>query len=211
MPVDIHTHIIKNIGNQSVYNIPLQDADSFFLTGTTGLFSVGVHPWYINEQYSNETLKKLNTRLSNEQIIFVGECGLDNKIDTPLQIQAGIFEKQIQLSEEKQKPVIIHCVGHYNELLNLKKQWKPTQKWIIHGFRGKPQLAEQILKAGCDLSFGEHFNADSIKITPISNLYIETDESKLPVKEIYCRIAAIKGCSVKDLNAGELLLRDIIK
>ena len=85
--------------------------------------------------------------------------------------------------------------------------FNPSQKWIVHGFRGKPQLAGQLLKAGIDLSFGEKFNPESIQITPIERLFIETDESAMPIERIYEQIARIRGCKINDLNAGNVLLR----
>ena len=106
------------------------------------------------------------------------------------------------------KPLIIHCVGYFNELLALKKKWNPTQLWIIHGFRGKPELAAQTLKSGCALSYGEHFNAESVRLTPIEKIFVETDESILNINEIYQNIAIIKVCKIEDLNAGIQLLEE---
>jgi TatD DNase family protein len=97
-------------------------------------------------------------------------------------------------------------VGYYNELFDLKKRCNPSVRWIIHGFRGKPQLAEQALKAGFDLSFGEKLNEQSVRITPLENLFVETDESLLPIEQIYEKIASIRHCNIEDLNAGRKLL-----
>jgi TatD DNase family protein len=46
-------------------------------------------------------------------------------------------------------------------------------------------LAKQALKAGCYLSFGEHFNPESVRITPPEKKLFETDESELSIEEIY--------------------------
>ena len=86
----------------------------------------------------------------------------------------------------------------------------PKQMWIIHGFRGKPQLAGQALNAGCALSFGEHFNSESVRLTPTDRLFIETDESTMLVSEIYQSISKIKDCTVEALNAGENLLKNLL-
>ena len=121
-------------------------------------------------------------------------------------VQIQVLEKQIELSEKVKKPLIIHCVGCFNELFDLKKHWNPSQIWIIHGFRGKPELAGQALKVGCYLSFGEHFNTQSVRITPIDKLFVETDESKMSIEELYHQIAVVKGCSIEELSAGDLVM-----
>jgi TatD DNase family protein len=124
-------------------------------------------------------------------------------------VQAEYFERQIVIAEKYEKPVIIHCVGYFNELMALKKQINPTQMWIIHGFRGKPQLAVQLLKAGFFLSFGEKFNAESVRITPTDKIFAETDESKKSIIEIYHNLALAKQCKPEELVAGTRLFKKI--
>jgi TatD DNase family protein len=83
--------------------------------------------------------------------------------------------------------------------MSIRKEIAPKQAWIIHGFRGKPQLAEQFIKNGFYISFGEMFNAESLKATPKEKLFIESDESKTGINEIYSRVAETLGCSVEEL------------
>ena len=97
------------------------------------------------------------------------------------------------------KPLIIHCVKAFDSIIALHKEYRPQQAWIIHGFRGKPQLAEQLTRAGLSLSLGEHFNEESARIILAEKLFIESDESKVPIEEIYARIAKARGCSVEEL------------
>ncbi|NDV46666.1 hypothetical protein D0T49_06360 [Paludibacter sp. 221] len=207
MFVDIHSHkfAVDDIGTV-IYNVPIAKADTIFCSDMKGFFSVGFHPWYL-DVYSAELMDMMKMWTDDSRLIAIGECGLDKNSKFDIERQIEIFEKQINLSESKHKPLIIHCVGCYNELFDLRKRRKPQQLWIIHGFRGKPQLAEQALKAGCSLSFGEHFNEDSVRITPIDNLYIETDESDMPIGDIYEKIAMVKKCAVEDLCAGRELLK----
>ena len=187
MLFDIHTHKKPVSGSSAVHNIALADVESFLISDMQAQFSTGVHPCFIDDS-ADEWLEKMKTWLNDARFTAVGECGLDKNSETPLEKQIEIFKKQIALSENSKKPLIIHCVGCFNELFELKKQLNPQQKWIIHGFRGKPQLAKQALKAGCYLSFGEHFNPESVRITPSERLFIETDESDLLIEEIYGKI-----------------------
>jgi TatD DNase family protein len=205
--VDIHTHSNHSTASHiSVRNLTFGEAEDFFASDKQAFCSVGVHPWHV-DTFSEEKLSKLEMWAKENRLIAVGECGLDKHSNAGFEKQLSVFEAQITISEKSSKPLIIHCVGYFNELFALKKKWNPTQLWIIHGFRGKPELAAQALKAGCALSYGEHFNAASVQLTPIEALFVETDESELNISEIYQHIANAKACKMKDLSAGMHLLK----
>ena len=205
MFVDIHSHKLLVSDSWVVYNIPLAQADAVFAAEAKVLFSVGFHPCML-ETFSPERMEKMKEWAADTRFVAIGECGLDKNSEASPEKQIEVFEKQVLLSEEKQKPLIIHCVGRFNELFELKRQWNPKQTWIIHGFRGKPQLAEQALKAGCSLSFGEYFNSESVRLTSLEKLFVESDESNMPIAAIYANVAKARNCSVNELNAGEKLL-----
>jgi TatD DNase family protein len=210
MIVNIHTHSNLQSDYPFIRNLTFVEAEEIFESNEKGFFSVGFHPWNSN-QISEELFKKIEKWSADNRFITIGECGLDKNSKFDLDIQMEVFKRQILLSETLQKPLIIHCVGSFNELFELKKQLKPKQRWIIHGFRGKPELAKQALTAGCSLSFGEHFNVESVRMTPVEKLFVETDESSVSIETIFARIAEIKGVDQKQLNAGELLLRNQIQ
>lgn len=203
---DIHRHLIPVLPDEiAVRNLNPEDTEGELASPAVGFFSVGVHPCYL-ENLQEDWFEKLSVLGADPRIVMIGECGFDRNSDSSTELQTEIFEKHLLLSENLSKPMIIHCVGRFNELIALRKIHQPTQKWIIHGFRGKPSLAEQLLCAGCDISFGARWNAESVKRVPAERLYVETDESAKPVAEIYNEIAAIKGCKPADLTAGSLLL-----
>ncbi len=70
----------------------------------------------------------------------------------------------------------------------MKKEIRPQQAWIIHGFRGKPQQMEQLINQGFLLSFGAHFNEESLRLIPKDKFFLETDETTLSIIEIYQRV-----------------------
>lgn len=205
MLIDIHTHKFPTADHIAIYNVPMVQAETVFLSNAKGYFSVGFHPWLI-DAFSEELQEKMKHWVYDKRLIAVGECGFDKNSQATYEKQLKVFEKQVEMSEQIGKPLLIHCVGYFNELFDLKKSWNPRQPWIIHGFRGKPQLAEQALKAGCNLSFGEYFNPESILITPIKNLFVETDESNFSIDQIYQNIALVKKCPIEELNAGEKIV-----
>ncbi|HET7733708.1 MAG TPA: TatD family hydrolase [Paludibacter sp.] len=201
MFVDIHTHTKSKTRQPSIRNLTLSEAEAFFSSNTEEIVSVGIHPWHADD-FTEETICDIEKWLADKRLAAIGECGLDKNSKATIAKQLFIFNKQIELSERFQKPLIIHCVGCFNELFELKHSLKPQQLWIIHGFRGKPELAKQALKNGCALSFGEHFNPESVRVTPIEKLYIETDESDLQIEEVYAQIAITKDCTPTHLSAG---------
>ena len=208
MFVDIHTHNSSKSDFPAVRNLTFQEAEIIFSSSETGFFSVGIHPWTAHTTPVKE-LSDLEDWASDKRFIAVGECGLDKNSKASLLTQIDIFKKQIELSEKIQKPLIIHCVGCFNEIFQLKKELNPTQCWIIHGFRGKPELAAQALKNSCALSFGEHFNEESVRLTPIDKLFVESDDNPLSIEFMYKKLAAIKKIDANEINAGTKLLEQI--
>ena len=158
--------------------------------------SVGLHPWYI-EANREEHLRILGEVAGKKRVVMIGETGLDKLCKTDFELQQTVFLRQIELAEEVQKPLIIHCVKAWPELIAIRKKVLPSVPWIIHGFRGKPELARQLLDMDMYLSFGEKFNAESLRITPLERLCTETDESKSSIEEIYRKIAELKEISVE--------------
>lgn len=191
MLTDIHTHHFPPIGQRAIYNIRIDEQGFEFVRQENLYYSAGIHPWD-TETVNQNLLEKLYNTLLDKDIVAVGECGLDKNAAVAYEHQEQLFLHHIQLSEELFKPLIIHCVGYFNELIALRKKLNPTQDWIVHGFRGKAQLAEQLLKAGFHLSFGEKFNPEAVRICPPERMLIETDESELTIQEIYEAIKNIQ-------------------
>ena len=208
MYVDIHTHTKSDIIHPAIRNLTFSEAETFFLSDSKETVSVGIHPWHVDD-LPEEAISSLRKWAKDKRLIMIGECGLDKNGKASVEKQLFVFNKQIEISEHVQKPLIIHCVGLFNQLFELKKNLKPQQPWIIHGFRGKPGIAKQALMNGCALSFGEHFNPESVMTTPIEKLFIETDESNLSIEEIYGQIAIVKHCIPAILNAGEVFIQQL--
>lgn len=204
--IDAHTHHADRGNPFAVRNLSLEEIESFLETDKNEFCSAGIHPWEVH-LHSTEILTKIEEALADPRIKAVGECGLDRNSKATIKEQLFFFERQVQFSEKFSKPIIIHCVAAFNELINLRKKLKPTQNWVVHGFRGKPQLAKQLLNAGFAISYGEHFNPESVAVTPLEKLCIETDESDIPIEEIYKSIAAIKHCRTHELNGACNLLK----
>lgn len=204
--IDVHTHNPHRENILAINNLSVSEFEHTDLSKKFQYYSIGIHPWEVHETNSN-ALEKLDLLAANDSIKAIGECGLDKNSKAGIKEQCYYFERQVQISEEHQKPLIIHCVASFNEIISMRKKLHPSQDWIIHGFRGKPQLAKQLLANGFYLSFGEKYNIQSVEVTPIEKICIETDTSSVDLITLYKDIASIKACLPKELNAACRLLK----
>lgn len=117
-------------------------------------FSIGVHPWYVSE--SDRDIKDKLDKASNSGAVAVGEIGLDLKIESPsFALQREIFELQLQYAVETDIPVIIHCRGAFNELIeSINRFGVPQRGGIIHAYSGSLELTEILIKKGLSFSMG---------------------------------------------------------
>ncbi len=138
-----------------------------------GFYSIGIHPW--DTPTPEEALRVLEHSASeNETVVAIGECGLDALRGAPLDQQEEVFVAQVRIAEKLGLPLIIHCVRALDRLLRLRKL-HPGGQWVLHGFRGKPSTARQLLAAGIDLSFGPIRNPEAFAATPPGHRFLETD------------------------------------
>ncbi len=173
---DVHTHSL-HAGPGAIINIepdtPLPPQ---------GTFSTGVHPWRSSEAGTLWPL--VEKTAADPRIAAIGECGLDRLRGAPLPRQAELLRLHALLAERLRKPLIVHCVRAWAELLAAHRAIRPAQPWIIHGFRGAPALARRLLDAGMHISLGERFNPLTAAVIPDSRLHVETDCSSLPIARI---------------------------
>lgn len=197
IPVNIHTHIEPLIPGEAIVNCFPEK----FAPKRRGWYSVGIHPWYITDDISTIVMRScFDVLVQSEQVLAVGEAGLDKLASTPLDKQIEVFEYQAQFAKSYDKPLIIHLVKAMDELLKLKKKIRPTNPWIIHGFRGNAILAEEFLRHGFYLSFGDKYQEEALRTVPADKLFLETDESVVPIDELYRRAARVRGVSPKVLR-----------
>ena len=123
----------------------------------------------------------------------VGEAGLDKLTAAPMELQVRMFEKQVELSEKYRLPLIIHCVKAMDELLAVRKKLNPAQSWIWHGFRGKPQQAEQLIKNGIYSFFRCALSGGTVKGVSVGHLFLETDDSPVDIEEVLRQVAKARS------------------
>lgn len=205
MILDIHTHHPQPYP-QGVINVTVED----FSPVEGQLYSVGIHPWDTSEAVAEERLSLLEKLAAHPQIVAIGECGVDLLKGGPMFRQLQLLKRHIEISEAVKKPVIMHVVKGSDIIMGLKRDLQPEQQWIIHGFRGKPQLAEALLSAGIHLSFGPRYNIDTVKSMPVGRILAETDDSPMTIDEVIASLSEAVGRDllpeIKDATARVLRL-----
>lgn len=192
--LNIHSHLHGDrIHPETIYSFTEDKVPTHF----NGYKSIGVHPWDIeNKDYDFTSLEAHAQEINT---LAIGEAGLDKNIPTPIAVQEEIFIKHIELSEKYKKPLIIHNVRSTPEILKLHKQFKPTQTWIVHGFRGKPALYQEYQRAGIMVSIGSKFNTDTISILSTNQILVETDDSEESIQNVIEAIAERKKITPQEL------------
>lgn len=169
-------------------------------------YSIGIHPWYIDENRLETDLEFIKQKLQLDECLALGECGLDKRIEIPLNLQISVFKKQLELVKETQKSIVLHCVAAYDEVIAIKNEMKIENPMIIHGFSKNEQVAQSLLKNGFYLSFGKYLlrNPDLEKVftfAPENQILLETDTIEESIYQVYEKAAAIKGISVEQMKA----------
>ena len=202
--VDIHTHNAKTDDDLiQIVNLDLNQS-----CPDQGYYCYGIHPWTLDnvDFQLEEAFSSLEERLQLPNVLALGEAGLDKMYKDSFEQQIAIFERQIELSEALQKPMILHDVKSHNEILALRKKHKAKQPWILHGFNGTEQDIQQLTGQGLYLSVGENVLHSERKITkslkniPLDLLFLETDMAETLIQTIYKAAAKILDIDITVLQ-----------
>lgn len=172
---DVHTHNSMADPLTAVRNLSMSELSEWLLGNQPGRFSAGVHPWDAHLPFDFALVQRA---AEDPRLWAVGECGLDKFAQASLEQQTYVFQQHIQLAIEAKKNLIIHCVKHWDTLLQLKKHYGNTHTetlWIIHGFRGKYTQAMQLIDKGFYLSFNMYRDKEKALLLPPERCFFETD------------------------------------
>jgi TatD DNase family protein len=199
--INLHTHKFSNLSDV----IEVVNQYPWEFNSLLSNYSIGIHPWYIDEIRLENDLDIIEQKLQLKECLALGECGLDKRIETPLDIQISVFKKQLEIVKQTNKPIVLHCVAAYDEVIAIKKDMKIDNPMIIHGFSKNEQVAQSLLKNGFYLSFGKYLlrNPDLEKVftfAPENQILLETDTIEESIYQVYEKAALIKGISVDELK-----------
>ncbi len=203
MYIDIHTH--QKQSNSAIFH--LQNIRFAFdeLPSHIGNYSIGLHPWDITNYDGTDLEKELVQAAQKCNAIAIGEIGLDRNCKIPFDVQQAILDIQLKVARQLDLPVILHCVKAYPETLALLQKNNIQSNCIFHGFNKNWSLATLLLEAGCWLSFGKALltNRKLQEVfvqTPLTQLFLETDDTNLHISTIYQQAATLKNIHVEELQ-----------
>ena len=198
MLLDVHTHHLPADPGMAILNQTFDEP----IIPEAHYLSLSVHPWSLTITNLPHQLRWVKSHLSDPRVIALGETGLDKLCAVPLPLQERAFRAMASISEQHRLPLILHVVKCAAEIIALKKELHPSMPWIIHGFRGKVELAQTYLRQGFYLSFGERYQDAALQFVPSSRFLLETDENTVDISELYKRAARLRNLSPDLLVQG---------
>ena len=158
--------------------------------------AVGIHPWMAEKEVFDEAIF--------DNAVAVGEIGLDFACDANRDTQEQVFRAQLAQAEERNLPVILHCVRAFEPMMKILAEYR-LRAVIFHGFIGSVQQAKRAIDAGYYLSFGPNaFRSPktivALQFVPENRLFAETDDSGETIENVYLHIADAREISVEKLK-----------
>ena len=198
--VNIHTHHvgeginILDVGEGKAWVEGEEKRKS--VEGQEVFYSVGVHPMKLDKPGEN-LFAGIEDTARMEKVIAIGECGLDRRSPVCMESQEKILEVQVGLAEKLRKPLLIHCVRAYSELIAMKRRTGSSVPWIVHGYNNNEQILRQLLNHGLYISVGaalldSRSNAFRLlRMIPAERLFLENDDKEVEISVIYEAASAI--------------------
>lgn len=207
--VDVHTHAAGR--QRAIRSLDLGGASgetdpAEIMAASNGRerFSVGIHPWSSGREDLADLLRRLAEVAAMPEVVAIGEAGYDKLRGGDRQTQADLFRAQIELSEQIGKPLVVHLVKGVDLLVALRRELRPEQPWILHGYRGNADTVRQLLRddkgpGQLYFSIGERFNPEAVREIPDDRILLETDDSEMPLEGILGEVARARGVAREQL------------
>jgi TatD DNase family protein len=139
--------------------------------------AVGYHPWNIAISGIRANLEYIEKHL--EEVVALGEVGLDFKIPLAKEIQQGVFEEILELAWKKDKPVIVHSrLSHEESFESVRKH--NLKKAVFHWYSGPLDILKELLLQGYYISATPALayspkHREAVSAAPLKQILIETD------------------------------------
>ena len=198
---NLHTH--QSTNQTDVLELVNQYPQEF--DASIPFYSIGIHPLYIDENRLESDFKIVDEKLALPECLALGECGLDKRSETSFEVQQTVFERQLALAEKYRKPVVIHCVAAFQDLIEIKKRLKIKVPMIVHGYSKKIELAKQLIDNDFYVSFGKNLlrnpELESVfKSIPNDRFLLETDMVEEGIGAVYALAAKYKKLELSELK-----------
>lgn len=177
-------HVILN-GTDSISNKEILELSEKYenVYASLGYF------YTLADEITDEDISLLDKQLENDNVIAVGEIGLDyyhTKDNRDNQIE--LFEKMLDLAEKHDLPVIVHSRKAIQDTFDLLK--RHDVRGSLHSYNGSAEMAQEFIKLGFYIGIGgpvTHNNNKKIrkmlKRIDINHVLLETDSPYLAPEE----------------------------
>ena len=176
--------------------------------------AVGLHPENTDEGYRED---RIRAGLEDSRCVAVGEIGLDYHWHEPNEVDLAVFEGQIKLALEYDKPVIVHDREAHADTFDMLKKHRP--RGVVHCFSGSAEMARQLVRLGFYIGVGGVLTfknarkaVEVAEAVPLERILLETDApymAPVPLRGKRCnsamislvaaRLAEIKGCTLTEI------------
>lgn len=193
MLINAHTHKQLHNGDVELVNVE-PGADRL-----PHLYSCGVHPWNVSVAHEESQLAAVREMAASQHCLAIGECGLDRMGQSPMDVQQRFFTRQIALANELGKPLVIHCVKAFSELLNCLHHAENQMTVVIHGFNNNENIARLLNDEGFYFSFGKALlgydsnAAKALRSIGRRKILLETDSAEIGIGQLYRKASELLG------------------
>lgn len=181
--------------------------------------AIGIYP-HDTAILEEQGLSPIREMLKHPKVRAVGEIGLDYYYDImPKAIQQKWFHAQLEMAEEFDLPVVIHCRDAIQDTLSILKE-HPKNTGIFHCYSGSVESLKEVLKLGFSISMGGVVTFKNARVAkevaaavPLDRLMLETDSPYLAptphrgkrncslyLSEVAKEIAAIRGMDPAEIE-----------
>ena len=144
--------------------------------------TVGMHP-HDAKDLTQDVLNTFRDLLNHPKVISLGEIGLDYFRNlSPRSVQKDAFEKQLDVAEEMEMPIIVHNRDAYMDILPILEARQGQIQGVLHCFTGDVELMQKSVEIGLHIGIGgivTYPNAKDVQAVarevPSDRLLIETD------------------------------------
>ena len=144
--------------------------------------TVGMHP-HDAKDLDDETVRMFRDLAVHPKVVALGEMGLDYYRDlSPRPIQKAAFERQLDLAEELDLPIVIHNREAYHDILPILQARRGRVRGVMHCFSGDVEIMRQSLALGFHIGIGgpvTYRKSDALRMVaqkvPADALLVETD------------------------------------
>lgn len=184
-------------------------------------YSIGIHPMEVEKKNSLDQIEKTfedELKYKDSKLVAIGETGLDYHFDYSVELQKKYFIDQIRLANKYELPIIVHSRESQEDVYKILRENVVKKAGIMHCYSGTPEMSKKFIEMGYLLGVGGPVTRykdvqETVKITSIDKIVIETDSPVLPpepfekhsrnnslyLNYIVKKIAEIKGISEEEV------------